>query len=296
LRRIAAIVNVAGGGVGPGAGEELRAVVARSGLELDVASVEPKDIEKAVRAAVASGPDLVVTLAGDGTARLAAELCGTDGPLLAPLPGGTMNMLPNALYGKCDWREALAASLSAGVVRSVPGGTVDGRPFYVAAILGTPALWAPAREAMRKKSLKLALQYAKRAVARAFTGKLRFELDGGPRAKAEALALLSPLMSDICPDETQLEAIALDPRHAADAVRIGIKALIGGWRSDPAVNAQCCRRGRAISKRAIPCLIDGEIYRAGQSVDIAFAPRAFRALVPAASAPRAAGASEAVKA
>jgi diacylglycerol kinase family enzyme len=43
-----------------------------------------------------SAPDAVLVLAGDGTARAAAEMAGPDGPLIAPLPGGTMNMLPRA--------------------------------------------------------------------------------------------------------------------------------------------------------------------------------------------------------
>ena len=51
----------------------------------------------AVRAAVDAAPDLLIVLAGDGTARLAAELCGLDGPLVAPMAGGTLNMLPHAL-------------------------------------------------------------------------------------------------------------------------------------------------------------------------------------------------------
>lgn len=281
IRRIEAVVNEAGGGVGAGAAAELRCIVAAFGVELHVQSVGPQDIESAVRAAVAAAPDLVVTLAGDGTARLAAELCGSDGPLLAPLPGGTMNMLPNALYGKCDWRAALEAALRAGVTRPVPGGFVGGRPFYVAAILGAPALWAPAREAVRHKKLKAAWLHARRALARAFTAKLRFQLDGAPVQRAEALALLSPLISDACNDETTLEAIVLDPRGTAEVLRIGGRALIGAWRSDPAVNAQFCRSGRIFSKRAIPCILDGEMHYLEINVEIGFSPSAFRALAPA---------------
>ncbi|VFU09540.1 Diacylglycerol kinase catalytic region [Methylocella tundrae] len=281
FRRIAVVVNTAGGGVGPDAAAEMEAILAHSGAEIHLASVEPKDIDAAVRAAVETLPDLLVTLAGDGTARLAAELCGPDGPLLAPLPGGTMNMLPHALYGERDWREALASALSTGLARPYPGGTVGGRPFYVAAILGAPALWAPAREAVRYGNLKRAFLYAQRALARAFTGRLSFELDQGPRVKAEALMLISPLISELCPDHSALEAIALDPHHALEACRIGVNALLGDFRSDPAVSAQFCQSGRALSRRAIPCLLDGELHRLDREVEFKFLPRAFRALVPA---------------
>jgi hypothetical protein len=37
-----------------------------------------------------------------------------DGPLVAPLPGGTMNMLPRALYGTADWKVALRRALEEG--------------------------------------------------------------------------------------------------------------------------------------------------------------------------------------
>jgi diacylglycerol kinase family enzyme len=281
IRRIEAVVNEAGGSVGAGAAEDLQAIVAAFGIELHLASVSPKDVEAAVRAAVGAAPDLVVTLAGDGTARLAAELCGADGPLLAPLPGGTMNLLPYALYGKCDWRDALNNALQSGVVRQVPGGEVGGHLFFVAAILGAPALWAPAREALRQMRLMLALARARHALARAFTGKPRFELEGGPPVKAEALALLSPLISDALSDESALEAVVLDPRHAADVLRIGVMALGGAWRSDPAVKAQACHRGRALAKRSIPCILDGEMQFRGRSVEFSFRPNAFRALAPA---------------
>jgi diacylglycerol kinase family enzyme len=81
-------------------------------------------------------------VAGDGTARAAAEMAGPDGPMIAPLPGGTMNMLPHALYGAIPWPEAMANCLKDGQERMISGGEINGRVFFVAAILGSPALWA----------------------------------------------------------------------------------------------------------------------------------------------------------
>ena len=103
IRRAEAIVNEASGSVGAGAAAELEAIVAEFGIELRVHAVQPSDIAQAVRTAVDASPDLVIVLAGDGTARLAAHLCGEDGPIVAPRPGGTMNMLPRAIYGDRDW-------------------------------------------------------------------------------------------------------------------------------------------------------------------------------------------------
>ena len=97
IRRAEAVVNIAGGSVEPGAAEKLEALVSEFGIEVRVTSAEPKAIDAAVHKAVSAAPDLVIILAGDGTARLAAQLCGLSGPLVASLPGGTMNVLPNAL-------------------------------------------------------------------------------------------------------------------------------------------------------------------------------------------------------
>ena len=44
--------------------------------------------------------EVLIVLGGDGTIRTAAEACSEEGPYLIPLPGGTMNMLPRALYGE----------------------------------------------------------------------------------------------------------------------------------------------------------------------------------------------------
>lgn len=281
LRRVAAVVNEAGGSVAPGAAQELRAILERAKLEAEVASVAPAEIGEAVRAAVARRPDLVITLAGDGTARCAAQLCEKEGLLIAPLAGGTMNLLPYALYGRRPWQEALESALQNGHVRAAPGGRVGGQSFYVAAILGAPALWAPAREAVRHGKLRLAYLHAKRAFARAFTSKLRFTLDDGPRIKAEALGLISPLMSDACVDDSALEAVALDPRHAADAFRIGFASLFGDWRADPAVQSQCCRKAHVHALSPIPCLLDGELHMIERDADIEFVAHAFHALVGA---------------
>jgi diacylglycerol kinase family enzyme len=155
IGRVEVVANLASGGVDKQAPEELEKVFAAHGLAVHVCAPETHDLTNCLRAAVDAGPDLLVTLAGDGTARMAAELCGPKGPLLAPLPGGTMNMLPRALYGARSWQEALNLVLEEGSERMIGGGEVDGRPFLVAAVLGSPALWAPAREAARFREPRL---------------------------------------------------------------------------------------------------------------------------------------------
>jgi len=294
LGRVEVVVNPAAGSVGPEAAGDAIRLMAEFGVAAKVSAPEPDELYMTLRAAVETGPDLLVVLAGDGTARAAASLCGADGPLLAPLPGGTMNMLPHALYGKVDWREALRLALARGAAVPVSGGEVDDRRFYVAAILGAPALWAEAREAVRHGQLGLALRKARNAWARAFSGQLKFTLDGAPPRKAEALTLMCPLVSRaMSVDERALEADVLNPRGAAEAFRLGFHALLsefaGDWRADPAVDVTRCRRGEAFASGHIPAILDGEPARLHKHAEIRFVPLAFRALAPAPPEPEPAG-------
>lgn len=283
LRRVEAVVNAASGSVGPHAAQRLSAALDRFGLDAHVVDAQPAEIEAAVRAAVEAKPDLLIILAGDGTAGLAARLCGPDGPLLAALPGGTMNMLPHALYGRVAWPEALEAVLSQGRVRPVSGGEVDGRLFYVAAILGAPALWAKAREALRHGQFKRAWMRAVHAFKQAFQGRLRFSLEDGARRKTEALTLMCPLVSRAMEDDVALEVAALNVHHAGEAFRLGFNMLIGDWRRDPAVTSERCCSARAWAHGRIPAILDGEPVRLNRTAEIRFHPVAFRALEAAAS-------------
>lgn len=288
IKRVEAVINHMAGSVGPGADEALAELLADHGLKATIAAPAPADIPAAVAAALARNPDLLIILAGDGTAGLAAGLAGPAGPLLMPLPGGTMNMLPHALYGRLGWKDALVAGLSRGVERPVSGGRVLGRrgaadrPFYCAAILGAPALWAEAREAIRARKPREALRRALRALSLAFKGRLRFQLAGGPKGKAEALTLMCPLISRAIEDDAHLEAAALNVKNAVEAFRLGAAALLPGvdWRNDPTVTSTPTRQAAAWASGRIPAVLDGEPVRLASRIEIRFTPVAFRALAP----------------
>jgi diacylglycerol kinase family enzyme len=291
LSRIEIVANERSGSVGPGAGAEAEAIAGEFGLAAHARVLDPDAFVEGIKAALDSRPDLLIVLGGDGTASAAAALAGPYGPLLAPLPGGTMNMLPHALYGRRDWQSALRMILADGRERPVAGGEVGGRSFYVAAVLGNPALWAPAREALRARQFWRAVDRALYAWRRCFRRKLRFSLDAAPHAQAEALALLCPLISRGAPDDMQaLETAAFDPRSWTDVLRLGLEALLrpligpalgGDWRADPAVTTGRCREGRAYARRHIHAVIDGEPARLPRTAHIRFRPVAFRALAPA---------------
>ncbi len=285
LGRIEALVNPASGSVAPGAEDELQSLLHESGRDCQVVAAEPGKVDEALKAAVARKPDLLIVLAGDGTARAAASLCGPDGPMVAPLAGGTMNMLPYAIYGKRPWQEALVEILQKGVEKPIGGGMVGEHAFYVAAILGAPALWAHAREAVREGQLRRAFENARYAYRRAFSNRLNYSLDGQAKSSCEALNLMCPLVSRALRAEEQaLEADALDPHGAAEAFRLGFKTLLseyyGDWRDDPAVTARRCQTGAVWASGHIPAILDGESVRLPRHATFRFVPGAFRALAP----------------
>lgn len=283
LRGIEVVANPASGSVGPAAAEEVRAILAEYGLKANIQAPEPSGIVQALEAALAARPDLIIILAGDGTARTAASMGGANGPLLMPLAGGTMNMLPHALYGAKSWQEGLHDALSGGVERPVSGGEVDGRPFYVAAILGGPALFTYAREAARAHQFERAFNRAKVALRRVLNSQLRFALNDDKPSKASALSLICPLVSrSLDEHDRALEAVCLNYRSAAEGFRLGLRTLVsqyvGDWRDDPAVSIRHIRRGAVWSSHNVPAVLDGEPFSLPHRFEIRFVPTAFRVL------------------
>lgn len=292
IRRIEIVANEHSGRVGAGAAEAAASIARDLGFDVNAQAVAPHALREQLAAALAGKPDLLVVIAGDGTANMAATLCGPNGPLLACLPGGTMNMLPRALYGDRDWRSALSAVLSDGAVMPVAAGQVNGVPFHVAAILGNPALWAPAREAIRQGRLHDAWKRSVYAWRRAFRSKIHYALGGDMHGKAEGLGLLCPLVSRAIGGEAPaLEAAAVTPPGMFAVLRLGLDALVlpllspllaGDWRANPFVKTAQCREGHASGRKHIHAILDGELVRLPKYVTIRFVPVSFRAMVVAA--------------
>ena len=280
IRHAVMLVNPLSGSVGPRAAGEAEALLGQYDLKAEFVSFEGGNFDQIIADAFAAKPDVIFVLAGDGTARSVASKAKPDGPMIAPLPGGTMNMLPKALYGTADWKLALKRALEEGEPQAVSGGEVQGEYFYCAAILGSPALWAPAREAMRTGKIKLAWQYGRRALKRAFSGRLRFTLDGGERRRTEALVLISPMISKAMEDPIGLEAAAMDPSDTTQAFRLAATALFSDWRQDPAVSTRPAKRIEVRARSKIPAVIDGEPLLLKPEAVIRFVPKAFKALAP----------------
>ncbi|WP_454762147.1 diacylglycerol/lipid kinase family protein [Caulobacter segnis] len=281
--RVVAVLNTASGSCDETSESQARQIFAEAGLDaVEIHVVTPSEIVETLKAAIADA-DVLVVLGGDGTIASAASLCGHDGPYLIPLPGGTMNMLPKALYGGGDWQAALTATLAAPQIRRVSGGETDGQRFYCAAIFGAPSLWADAREAVREGDLVEAAKRAVTATRRSLSDAIAYEF-GDRRGSADAVAVICPLISQVMDGkEAAFEAVALDPGTAAGLFGLAFHAAFDGWRNDPSVTRAKVKCVHVLAHGEIPAILDGEKVEIERHAKVTFLPMAFRALVPAAA-------------
>jgi len=249
------LFNEKAGSVSAGDGEKLVEAVKTAGIE-DFVVIGPEKLSRKLLER-ARKFDVLIVLGGDGTARTVAELAPRDGPPLVLLPGGTLNILPKALYGELAWPDALAAALERGVVKRLTSGRANGEPFYVAALFGPSTLLARAREAMREGKPLSAWRRFMHAWKRSFTRSIRARVGREPMQKAEAIGVLCPAFSGGIEADT-LEWVKLDARHLLDFARVSLRALTADWRNDSSVQIAPCKTSDIVSLGVIPATLDGE--------------------------------------
>jgi diacylglycerol kinase family enzyme len=190
-------------------------------------------------------------------------------------------MLPKALYGDRDWKEALEATLAAPVLQTVSAGQVAGERFYVAGIFGAPSLWARAREAVRNGDFTAALSHGQVALEKSFSGAVRYRLPTED-AQAQAVSVLCPLTSKALPaDAPALEVAALNPDGAFSALKLALRGLVADWRDDPSVTVHRSASVALASDEPIPAILDGESVTLSSVETVTFVAQAFTAVRPA---------------
>lgn len=285
--KIVVIANAASGRCDRAGGEAVREALAAAGLRAaEVWCGAGGELEPALDRLLARRPDLLVVLGGDGTIRTAAERCGREGPFLLPLPGGTMNLVPRALYGPHGWRTVLKSVLAAPAARALDGAVVQGRSFFAAGIFGGASLLAEAREAVRDGDLALAVRQGLRAMRSALDRELICLWDGGAPAKGEAAAVLCPALVRASEGAgPSLEGAVIDLDGPVDALRLVLAAAFRDWRADPDVRCAKTARLEILGAEPVPALLDGERFTFAPPFRIEVAPAAVRVLAPFASSP-----------
>ena len=193
IMRVVTVVNTASGSTTAASAIRMEEILLAEGINADVRIVASGNIAETFEKLAEEKPDLLIILGGDGTIRCGAEKCGDAVSYIIPLPGGTMNMLPKALYAKRDWETALIETLRNPKKQVVSGGIVREHRFYCAGIFGAPSFWRQAREAIRDNHFLLAFRWAKYAFAKSFT-KVRYDF-GTVAGRAAAVSVICPLVS-----------------------------------------------------------------------------------------------------
>ncbi len=281
--KIAAVLNTGSGSCIPEHAEEMEEIFKEAGIQpVRIWCGTSDELEGMLSEAKESGTDVLVVLGGDGTIRTAAAQCSQTSAILVPLPGGTMNVLPKALYGDGSWQDILRKILARPRIKHVSGGLVAGQRFFISAICGAPALWANAREALREAKIGEVLAHSKVALKHMFAAKVNYHFDEMNEGTAEALIVTCPLVASTLDDNRQVfEAAVIDVNHAGELLELATAAAFTFWQESKNVAVVRTASVRVTSDHAIPVILDGETIEAGKEIEIEFIPDAFRALVPA---------------
>ena len=281
--KVGVIINTSSGSYDSESEQKMLSILTGAGVvEPKVWCGEAKEMERFFAEAAGQKLEVLIVLGGDGTIRTAAEACAEKGSYLIPLPGGTMNMLPRALYGNVSWEEALKKTLTAPSTKVLSGGRVANKRFFIAAIVGAPALWTQPRESMREGNIADAIKKGSVAFRRMFEAKVQYLISGGAKGETEAVALICPLISEEMSDSEQaLEAAIIDVESAAEVIGLATTAAFGKWRDDKNILLTKTKRVNVQSSKEIPATLDGEKVNLGRSAEIDFVSKALTVLVPA---------------
>ena len=284
-KKVAAIINISSGGCDSGSEAEMLHILERAGVTHCKTWCGASDqIQRVFLEAATHKPKVLVVLGGDGTIRTAAEACTKTGTYLIPLPGGTLNVLPRALYGDSSWQEALHETLANPSTKELSGGRVGDKIFFVAAVVGAPGLWMEAREAIREGEILNAVRKAGVAVEAMFDTNIQYFISQKVSGEAEVVAVICPLVSEQLSDSEQtLEAAAIDVENATELLGLATAAAFGKWRHHESVTLTKTHLVTVRSKKDIPLFLDGERVKVGNEAEISFAPRAVNVIVPTTS-------------
>ena len=283
--KVGAIINTSSGGCDTESElEMLHLLKAADVTNCKTWCSEAEQIDRAFAEAAAQKPEVLIVLGGDGTIRNAAEACTESDTYLLPLPGGTLNMLPQALYGELSWQDALKNAIANPHIKALSAGRTGTKLFFVAAIVGAPGLWMEARESIRERQIVDAVEKSAVAFRAMFDTKIRYSISSETTGEAEILAIICPLVSQEMSDSEQaLEAAAIDLESAAELFWLATAAAFGKWRDDASVMLTKTHQVTVQSSKEIPLFLDGERVKAGKNAEITFVPRAVNVIVPAIS-------------
>jgi diacylglycerol kinase family enzyme len=271
-------------------------VFAARGHTLEPRIVEGKALLAELERAAAEA-EVLLAGGGDGTISAAAAAAYSKGIPLAVLPAGTMNLFARSLGIPLKLDEALEA-LAGGELQDVDIATANGRPFIHLFSVGIHPKLVKLREALTYKSRVGKLMASSRAAIGAVLNPPRFTADvlTGGRLERRTTAGISvsnnPLDEGHLPIADRLDRGVLGiyfvpPLTIPVTLRLAFGLLRGKFRSLPGVVDKEAREASLFfphRKSGAVGVIDGELVKLTQRVDLKIHPRGLRVMAPVAAA------------
>ncbi|HIG23043.1 diacylglycerol kinase family protein [Henriciella sp.] len=280
MSRICALVNPHSGSVPEDGAAELRNVLEGMGHTAEVIEIEIDQLVDQIKNAIADAPDILIVWSGDGTIACAFEHAGPDGPLILPLPGGTMNLFHKQIHGEaCEWQDCLERALESGKEIDVPAGKAGDRTFYVAAMAGNLTDLTGPREAIRKGHLLEALETLSGSDVLDLRTNMTFDVEKSDGTSANGFATAVSVFVGTQQDE-MLEFAYIDPDNPLELAAAGFGALFDDWRNASGVTSEHIRSGKLEHERGLDLRVtlDGEPVRLTSGTRFTRIAKAGRAL------------------
>jgi diacylglycerol kinase family enzyme len=286
------LINAMSGAVLSAGVDHCRALVAAHYPGLIEVAGTPFDLIGAANKA-ASDPaiDRVLLIGGDGTAAAVAGALAGTGKALAPLPGGTMNMLARDLGFSGDLETAIG-ELSAAHKSEIDIAYAAGVPFLNNVVFGTFSVAAESREAIRAAETLAETASATvdfvAAIAQSEPRNYVLEIDGVPegvRTNTFMIAhnlytgseMLRPTRARL--DDGLLGVYVATAEGPLDFLSIIYNAVSGQLAEAEGVSLRKCRRCIVASDhRVLNMTVDGEVLELTSPAEFTIAPKALTVL------------------
>lgn len=266
-----------------------------AGHELDARIVEGKQLIDELKRA-ASEAEVLLAGGGDGTISAAAAIAYEQEVPLAVLPAGTMNLFARSLQMPLDLEGALRA-IADGEVKDIDIATANGRPFVHQFSVGIHAKLVKLRESLSYSNRIGKMLASTRAFASALSNAPNFHADvttktGVERRSTAGISvsnnpLEGPMLHADRPDAGVLGIYIIAPLTPWIVAKLSLGVLRGKWKALPEV---IDREARGVTLRfprkkvGAMAVIDGELVKLADKVELKIHPGALRVVMPKAIA------------
>ncbi|MCL6707520.1 diacylglycerol kinase family lipid kinase [Pseudomonas sp. R2.Fl] len=274
---------------------------ARAGRQIECRVVSGREVVSALEQACADpGVDGLVAGGGDGTISAAAGLAWRSGLPLGVIPAGTMNLFARALKMPLNIYQALD-TLAESRTRAVDIATANGRPFVHQFSAGLHARMVRMRDQMEFASRLGKMRASSRAILGVILDppefEVMFDIDGDGRAETRQVSAISisnnsfgssPLLVPDDPAGGHLGVYLAAPVPPSGVARLAFDILRGRLKENEAVDHATARTVRLHfpkHRKGALCVLDGELLRMPEYVEIRQHPGELQVIAPDVEAP-----------